>query len=124
MNNNNLNTEIELYNGRPYFYMLDKDNFPVPCSMEDSVYAKDHVGKDYVWSITWKKYYPKIERVFISTVFLGIDHNHSQVGEPILFETMIFSGKYDQFQERYRTWLEARENHVRIVNKLKWFRSL
>ena len=36
----------------------------------------------------------------ISTVFLGIDHNFGE-GEPLLFETMIFGGQHDQYQERY-----------------------
>ena len=33
--------------------------------------------------------------VFISTVFLGIDHNFNLEGPPLLFETMIFGGIKD-----------------------------
>lgn len=47
----------------------------------------------------------------VSTVFLGLDHNYSQKGPPILFETMIFGGKYDQEMRRYATWEEAEEGH-------------
>lgn len=46
----------------------------------------------------------------VSTVFLGIDHSFDE-GYPILFETMIFGGEHDQYQERYRTWDEAVKGH-------------
>jgi hypothetical protein len=56
--------------------------------------------------------------VRISTVFLGIDHNHFG-GVPILFETMIFGGLNDQYQKRYHTYEGAEANHKRIVEKIK-----
>ena len=34
---------------------------------------------------------------------------------PILFETMIFGGEHDQYQERYATREEAVEGHARAV---------
>ncbi len=46
----------------------------------------------------------------ISTVFLGMDHNHFG-GKPLLFETMIFGGQQDGFQERCSTWEEAEARH-------------
>ena len=48
--------------------------------------------------------------VRISTVFLGIDHDF-RGGPPLLFETMIFGGKHDQYQERYSTWEDAEDGH-------------
>lgn len=51
-----------------------------------------------------------IDGVFISTVFLGMDYNWGN-GQPLLFETMIFGGEFDQYQERYSTWEEAEEGH-------------
>lgn len=57
----------------------------------------------------------EIDLISISTVFLGIDHNHRKDGEPILFETMIFGGKYDGWQKRYSTPEEARDGHGRAV---------
>lgn len=35
----------------------------------------------------------RIGNVWVSTVFLGLDHNFFGEGPPILFETMIFQGK-------------------------------
>lgn len=49
----------------------------------------------------------------VSTVFLGIDHSMSfrEPCAPILFETMVFGGVYDQYQWRYETWEEAEKGH-------------
>jgi len=52
----------------------------------------------------------KIGDVTVSTVFLGLDHQYG-IGEPLLFETMIFGGVHDQYQERYSTWDEAVAGH-------------
>lgn len=60
-----------------------------------------------------------IDGIFISTIFLAWDHSWEDGGTPILFETMIFGGKHDQYQERYSTWVEARKGHKRAVNLVK-----
>ena len=56
----------------------------------------------------------------VSTVFLGIDHNFFNDGPPILFETLIFTDG-DGGGECYRcaTWLEAEQQHKRIVTDLR-----
>jgi len=68
----------------------------------------------------WGKFMENTERivdnteigdVVVSTVFLGLDHQYG-VGEPLLFETMIFGGVHDQYQERYSTWDEAVKGHA------------
>lgn len=48
----------------------------------------------------------------VSTVFLGLDHNHSGTGDPILFETMIFGDDADSYQTRCSTWDEAERMHA------------
>lgn len=71
---------------------------------------------------TWAKWLGKAERhvaksgdpdkVWVSTVFLGLDHNYFGAGgQPILFETMIFGGEHDQHQTRCSTWTEAEKMH-------------
>ena len=54
----------------------------------------------------------------ISTVFLGIDHNFFG-GKPLLFETMIFGGKHNDYQDRYHTWEEAEAGHKKAVDLVK-----
>jgi hypothetical protein len=60
----------------------------------------------------------EIGDVHVSTVFLGVNHNffgHT----PILFETMIFGGEHDEYQERYYTLEEAMIGHERAVSLIK-----
>ena len=53
----------------------------------------------------------------VSTVFLALDHNFSDQGPPILFETMVFPEKNnsDLACERYSTWEQAMKGHRRMV---------
>lgn len=51
--------------------------------------------------------------VRVSTVFLGLDHRFGSEGPPLLFETMIFGGEHDQYQERCSTWDEAEAMHTK-----------
>lgn len=55
---------------------------------------------------------------WISTVFLGLDHSFGG-GPPVLFETMIFGGKHDEYQERYVTWDAAEAGHARAVRMVR-----
>lgn len=55
----------------------------------------------------------------VSTVFLGINHNWSDKGPPLLFETMIFGGKHDESTWRYSTYDRAEAGHRAIVDALK-----
>jgi hypothetical protein len=55
----------------------------------------------------------------------GLDHsfhfyeNGQRVGLPILFETMIFGGEHDQYQDRYATRDEALEGHKKALAMAK-----
>jgi hypothetical protein len=60
----------------------------------------------------------QIGDVFVSTVFLGVDHNWGD-GPPILFETMVFRGLLDERQWRYATWDEAAAGHARVVQAVR-----
>jgi hypothetical protein len=57
----------------------------------------------------------KGEDVYVSTVWLGINYNFIDAGPPIIFETMVFGGEYDEWQWRYETEAEARAGHVIIT---------
>jgi hypothetical protein len=51
----------------------------------------------------------------ISTVWLGVNYNHSRVGPPVIFETMIFGGPYDLRTLRWRDEREARYGHRMVL---------
>ena len=64
--------------------------------------------------------------VMVSTVFLGLDHNYGD-GPPLIFETMIFGGPLDQWQDRYSTEEEAKLGHERaciLAFRKSWFRRV
>lgn len=57
--------------------------------------------------------------VRVSTVFLGLNHAWLGQGPPLIFETMIFGGKEDGYQDRYSTWDEAIKGHQKAIELLK-----
>lgn len=64
------------------------------------------------------KNYPNGE--FVSTIFLGCDFKFKDADEfienkPMLFETMVFGGKYNQRGWQYSTFGEAKRGHYTIV---------
>lgn len=55
----------------------------------------------------------------VSTIWLGLDHSFGG-GPPMIFETMIFTGKYSdggyiQYQERYSTEEQAIAGHAAAI---------
>lgn len=83
----------------------------------------------------WARWFDKADRsvgmtaygkVTVSTVFLGVDHNFSGMGDPILFETMVFApdekhrmDEAGDFTRRYRTWDEAQVGHAITCSLVK-----
>ena len=51
---------------------------------------------------------------YVSTVFLGLDHAFTH-GAPVLWETMIFGGPHDGYQDRYTSLKAARAGHAKAV---------
>jgi hypothetical protein len=89
-------------------YILNSEGDPVP--------AMDIV--------TWGRWMQEADRhvahdnlpdgVRVSTVFLGLDHSFGE-GAPVLWETMVFGGKHDQYQERYRSREDAIAGHKKAL---------
>ena len=59
----------------------------------------------------------EIGDVRVSTIFLGLDHGYG--GTVQLYETMIFGGDHDGYQERYATRAEAEAGHAAAVVLVK-----
>ncbi len=80
-----------------------------PISIEEMEQYKDR--KRVAWT--------KIgDGVNVSTVWLAINHNPLGY-PPLIFETMVFGGPHDQYQQRYSTWQEAEKGHQQIVEWLR-----
>ena len=81
----------------------------------------DLVPTDMVTAARWLAEHDERRRVGdtdvgdvnVSTVFLGLDHRYYDEGPPLVFETMIFGGKHDQWQQRTSTWAQADAMHKR-----------
>ena len=58
------------------------------------------------------------EDVRVSTIFLGLDHNYTMKGPPILWETMVFGGKHHHYQQRCSGSMEQAEAMHRDVVKM------
>lgn len=86
--------------------------------------------------LAWCKWFETADRIvaqtqigdvaMVSTVFLGIDHNWSGRGAPVLFETMTFEmhgaamvSADGLSQDRYTTWEKAEAGHARVVEHMK-----
>lgn len=90
------------------YYKLDGKT-PVECTlMEYAEWMQENPDKRIVKQTTLP------DGTKISTVFLGLNHAWGD-GPPILFETMVFGGEHDQFQERYETWGQAEEGHKKAI---------
>ena len=92
------------------FYVLDKDGKPVPeadvikwgrfMSSEDRVVQQDTLP----------------DGIAISTVFLGVDQHCGGRGPPVLWETKIFGGPNDGYDERYSSLEAAHAGHQRAIS--------
>lgn len=63
--------------------------------------------------------YDQIGDCIVSTIFLGQDHNWSNVGPPILFETMVKMSDTWTEQERCSTYDEAIAIHLKFVANVR-----
>lgn len=90
------------------FYIL-KDKNPIIADYEDwTIWMQsNHILRNVKQS--------QFNGGMVSTVFLGIDHNLSGVGEPVVFESLVFGGINDKELMRYSTWEEAVQGHEWIV---------
>lgn len=58
-----------------------------------------------------------IGALWVSTVFLGLDHNFSCKGPPLVFETKIFhADDGNTYADQCSTWLEAERMHAHGVS--------
>lgn len=65
-----------------------------------------------------------IDKVRVSTVFLGLDHSFGADGPPLLFETMSFGKRpFDQEQTRCSTWDEAVLMHHAMCERVRDYKA-
>lgn len=57
--------------------------------------------------------------VRVSTVWLGLDHRFGPGPVPLIFETMVFGGDLDGYQERYGSAVAALAGHDQWVARVR-----
>jgi hypothetical protein len=93
-------------------YKLDGKNI-VQCSFDESLSTNTCMANRQIARDTFGE-------VEISTVFLIFDHSYDS-DKPVLFETMIFGGEHDGYQDRYHAYDEALIGHqvaCDLVNRI------
>ncbi|MFN6572403.1 hypothetical protein [Dendronalium sp. ChiSLP03b] len=96
------------------YYILDDGHDPIAVSAyEWSQWFENiehrRVAEDYLFD----------SKIRVSTVFLGLNHQHWLDGPPLFFETMVFGGETDMLQTRYSTWDDAVAGHQAVVELVK-----
>lgn len=91
--------------------ILDADRNVVPVSLEEwgewlNTPRNRRVANDLVGGVR------------VSTVFLSLDCSFDD-GPPLWFETMIFGGPHDGYQDRCTTWAEAEAQHAKALALVK-----
>ena len=104
------------------YYILTDSKQCVPCdgnTMWASAWSKSSKVKCDVIKPSRLFFWRKSS--FVSTVFLGINHNwgRDRDSHPILFETIVFGGKHNDLCQRYETYNEAVNGHERVLKFVK-----
>ena len=103
---------------RPDKYILDENGDPAPCYdiyewgrwMADADLRR--VAQDLDEGDPGKE-------IRVSTVFLGLDHNFSDKGPPVLWETLVFGGVLDGEMDRYSSRAAALEGHQQMCLRVR-----
>lgn len=83
--------------------------------------------------MVWARWIEKADRAVrqtrvgeqrVSTAFLGLYHSFVDGAKPLVFETMVFGGEFDEYCRTYCTWDEAVAGHEDVVARLKAGESL
>lgn len=95
---------------RPLYYRRDGTPYEGPTATMD--WAADFENRTPVGQ-------DEIGDVLVSTVWLGLDHNCSDEGPPLIFETMVFGESLDGEKRRYSTEAEAIAGHAEMVARVR-----
>jgi hypothetical protein len=93
-----------------WYCLADDGKTPRKCESIDDV-NKYHTQNRHIGDDT-------IDGVRVSTVFLGLDHGYGG-SDPVLWETMVFGGRHDNWMDRYTSYESALAGHNRVVEAIK-----
>jgi hypothetical protein len=103
---------------RPRYFVLDVDGEPLPVDLDTWAewYTPDNMDKRIV--ARDRDEAPGATDVLISTVFLALDHNFTNDGPPVLWETLVFGGPLDGEMDRYTSRAAALAGHQAMCRRV------
>lgn len=110
-------TSGDIIGGRTFWY--DRQGNPLTVEQAEPLLTDDEYK---IVARTQMKSIEDGSDLLVSTVWLGVNHNFSRVGPPLIFETMIFGQIGTDVNEmcwRYATEAEAKEGHAAVVEALE-----
>lgn len=97
------------------WWILGVGNEPLPASIEEFMVWQATQPDDW-WVVKQYELVSPEGEVRVSTVFLhGLNSSFTKDGPPILWETMVFGGDMDGYQERYTSHEDAVAGHDETV---------
>lgn len=100
---------------------FDRDGNPLPGTLREQTLEWARLRSDHDYCVIGHEdvLLPSGRAVWVSTVWLGLDHSFG-FGPPVVFETMIFeNGMADIYCQRYATATDAEQGHRSLVQMLK-----
>jgi len=112
---------MALFSDNKYTYILDKNGKPKLCTEAD-IWARKYETQER--RLAYDELLFGVQRFVVSTVFLGMDHNLTGSGLPVLFETMVFvlegdMTALDEYTRRYTSKAEALRGHKQTMRMVK-----
>ena len=102
------------------YYILDERDNPNEVAREEYWAWHESLPQDIQTGCGFTLAYTKEGEVAVSTVYLGLDHNYSGIGPPVLWETMVFfdgGGDDDQSCQRSTNRVDALNTHRDFCDK-------
>jgi hypothetical protein len=93
-----------------YFILNGKETVPVEAEEWNKWFEENYNNRTVAFT--------KQDNIEISTIFLGLNHNFSWRGAPLLFETMVFHNGHGQECVRTANWEEAEIAHHAMVRTI------
>lgn len=101
-------------------FILDEHDQPVPCK---NMLVWGRFMEEHDRRKVEKTTVQDNPEIMISTVFLGMDHGYHYTNnpdyKPVLWETMVFWDRPDDFMERYTSLEDAKKGRAHIVGLVK-----
>lgn len=97
-------------------YLLDENKNAIPCTTEKWSEQREEMSKNNTKHVAEET----IGDYWVSTVWLGLDHQWLDDGPPLIYETMVFDTDHHEiYCSRSSTWFEAEEGHREAVEWVK-----